>query len=153
MLTYALLAFAMAALGGAILAYLRIVKNTMSMPLALGHGLLAATGLGLLTYGVIETGGTLLTTALVVFLLAVLGGFTLFSYHLRAKQLPIPLVLIHGTAAVTAFVILLIATLGIRLSRSNSSGALRRLPDAPDENSPHQEDAGWVSTRTASIDI
>ena len=79
------------ALGGATLAYLRIVKNTVSMPLALGHGLFAATGLGLLAYGLIETGGTLLTVALGVFLLAALGGFTLFSYHLRSRQLPIPL--------------------------------------------------------------
>jgi hypothetical protein len=110
-LTYALIAFAIAALGGATMAYLRIAKQTVCMPLALLHGLLAATGLVLLAYGLLQTGGTGLTVALAVFVLAALGGFTLFSFHLRSRPLPIPLVLIHGAAAITAFVILLITTL------------------------------------------
>ena len=111
---YALLAFGVAALGGAALAYLRIVKQSLSLPLSLAlvHGLFAATGLGLLALALTEAGGTGLTAAFAIFLLAALGGFTLFSFQLRSRPLPIPLVLIHGAAAVAAFVILLIATLG-----------------------------------------
>jgi hypothetical protein len=112
MLTYAITAFAIAAVGGATLAYLRIVKKDVSLPLALVHGLFAATGLVLLTIGVSRIGGAGLTVALAVFVLAALGGFTTFSFHLRSRPLPIPLVLIHGAAAVTAFVILLVVTQG-----------------------------------------
>lgn len=109
MLNYALLAFAVAAVGGATLAYLRIVKKTVYMPLALVHGLFAASGLGLLAFELSQTGGgTGLKGALAVFVLTALGGFTLFSYHLRSRPLPIPLVLVHGAAAITAFVILLV---------------------------------------------
>ena len=112
MLTYALIVFAIAALGGATLAYLRLVKKDVSMPLALVHGLFAATGLVLLAFVLARTGGTGLTAALVVFVLAALGGFTLFSFHLRSRPLPVALVLVHGAAAITAFVILLVVTLG-----------------------------------------
>ena len=111
MLTYAAIVFAIAALGGATLAYMRIVKKDVSMPLALAHGLLAATGLVLLTIGVTRTGGTGLTVALAAFIIAALGGFTTFSFHLRSRPLPIPLVVIHGGAAVVAFLILLVTVL------------------------------------------
>jgi hypothetical protein len=112
MLTYAVIAFAIAAVGGATLAYLRIVKKDVSMPLALVHGLFAATGLVLLAIGVSQIGGRGLTTALAIFVVAALGGFTTFSFHLRSRPLPIPLVLIHGAAAVTAFVVLLVVIVG-----------------------------------------
>ena len=112
MVTYALIAFAVAALGGATLAYLRIVKKDVSMPLALVHGLFAATGLVLLAVGLSRTGGTGLTIALAVFVLAALGGFTLFSFHLRSRPMPVFLVLVHGAAAITAFVILLVVAFG-----------------------------------------
>jgi hypothetical protein len=112
MLTYALTAFAVAAVGGAILAYLRIVKKDVSMPLALAHGLFGAIGLVLLAFGLSRTGGTGLTVALAIFVLAALGGFTLFSFHLRSRPMPVFLVLVHGAAAVTAFVILLVVLVG-----------------------------------------
>lgn len=109
MFNYAVLMFAIAALGGATLAYMRIVKKDVSMPLALVHGTFAATGLVLLILGFIRMGGSGIGAALVVFLIAALGGFVLFSFHLRSRPLPVPLVLIHGTAALVAFVILLLS--------------------------------------------
>jgi hypothetical protein len=111
MLIYALTAFVIAAACGATLAYLRIVKKDVSMPLALVHGLFASTGLVLLILALSQTGGSGLTIALVVFVLAALGGFTLFSYHLRTRPMPVPLVIVHGAAAITAFVILLIVAM------------------------------------------
>ncbi len=109
MLNGAITLFALAAVGGLTLAYMRIVKKDVSLPIAIVHGILAATGLVLLILAVTKLGGTGLTTALVVFLIAALGGFTLLSYHLRMRPMPVPLVLVHGAVAVTAFVILLIA--------------------------------------------
>jgi hypothetical protein len=106
---YAVVMFAVAALGGATLAYMRIVKKDVSMPLALVHGAFAATGLVLLILGVVQIGGSGTGAALAVFLIAALGGFVLFSFHLRSRPLPVPLVLIHGAAAVVAFVILLLS--------------------------------------------
>jgi hypothetical protein len=50
--------------------------------------------------------------ALVIFVIAALGGFYLFSFHLRSQVLPSPVVLIHGGAAVLAFVLLLLYLFG-----------------------------------------
>jgi hypothetical protein len=111
MLTIALIVFAVAAAGGATLAYMRIVKKDVSMPLAIAHGTAAATGLVLLILGVMRAGSTGSWTSLVIFVIAALGGFTLFSFHLRSRPLPVPLVYIHGAIAVTAFVILLLTLL------------------------------------------
>jgi hypothetical protein len=48
-----------------------------------------------------------------VFVVAALGGFALFSFHVRKQQLPLAVVVLHGLLAVVAFVILLagVATL------------------------------------------
>jgi len=112
MLNGAITLFALAAVGGAVLAYTRIVKKDVNLPIAIVHGILAATALVLLIIAVTHTGGTGLTAALVVFLIAAIGGFTLLSFHLRMRPMPVPLVLIHGGVAVTAFIILLITVLG-----------------------------------------
>jgi hypothetical protein len=111
MLIYALIAFGVAALGGATLAYMRIVKKDVSMPIAIVHGIFAATGLVLLILGVSQAGGGGPTAALAVFVIAALGGFLLFSFHLRSRPMPVPLVLVHGAAAIVAFLILLVATM------------------------------------------
>ena len=107
-MTIALVLFAVAAAGGLLLAFLRLTNKALPMPLALVHGALAATGLLLLAvaaFGVKGTGQTRL--ALGLFVLAALGGFTLFSFHLRSRQLPVPIVVVHGLVAVAAFLILL----------------------------------------------
>jgi len=113
MFTVALVVFAVAALGGATLAYMRIVKKDVSLPLAIVHGVFAASGLVLLILGL--TGGagagSGIKLALGIFLVAAIGGFTLISYHLRSRPLPVPLVLVHGGVAAVAFVILLLSVL------------------------------------------
>jgi hypothetical protein len=104
--------FLMAALGGLTIAGMRL-RGTPRPPtwLALGHGTIAAVGLGSLAYAAMTT--TLPTLALVslgLFVLAALGGATMFTlFHLREKPLPIPLMLGHGAAALLAFVLLLVA--------------------------------------------
>jgi hypothetical protein len=74
------------------------------------HGVVAAAGLVALIVTV--TGGSVssrATIALGGFVVAALGGFYLFSYHLRKQALPIPLIVIHGLVAVVSFAILLVA--------------------------------------------
>lgn len=112
-MTVALVLFAIAAAGGALMAFLRFSNKPIPMPLALLHGTLAAVGLVVLAIHAFDAAGTSQArVALGIFVVAALGGFTLFSFHLRKKQLPIPLVVIHGAVAVVAFLILLLGVIG-----------------------------------------
>ena len=112
---WAIVVLAVAAVGGITLAVLRL-RGAPYPPtwMALGHGAVAATGLGLLIYAAAVPGIPLLgQISLGIFALAALGGGTLLlGFHLRGKPLPIPLVIGHGLTAATALVLLLIAQFG-----------------------------------------
>ena len=114
-MTTALVLFALAAVGGLIMAVQRFRGAPQpALPLALVHGAAAAAGLVALIVVVAGSGApSLARVALVIFLVAALGGFYLFSVHLRKQPLPIPVIVVHALAAVTAFVILLVATLNL----------------------------------------
>jgi hypothetical protein len=113
-MTLALALFAVAAVGGALLAYLRFSNKPIPIPLALLHGALAASGLVVLAVGVLnDNAPSRAGLALGLFVLAALGGFVLFSFHLRKQQLPAPVVVIHGAVAVIAFLILLVSVVGV----------------------------------------
>ncbi|HEY5372425.1 MAG TPA: hypothetical protein VIK01_02005 [Polyangiaceae bacterium] len=76
--------------------------------MALVHGALAATGLVLLTLAVLGAGGPQpARLALGLFVVAALGGFVLFSFHLRKKQLPMGIIMVHALVAIAAFLMLL----------------------------------------------
>jgi hypothetical protein len=112
----AAIVLALAALGGITLAVIRL-RGAPWPPLwmALSHGAVAATGVGLLLYAAIATGiPTLAQVALGIFVLAALGGAVLLlGFHLRSKALPVPLVLGHGLIAAAAYVMLLLSLFGI----------------------------------------
>lgn len=114
MLGTAIVLFAIAAVGGAVLAGLRIANRPLPLWLAIVHGILAATGLVILIVAVVNNmaATTIATASLIVFLIAAVGGGVLFSLHLSGKSLPIPLVLGHGLAAVIAFILLLMHAIG-----------------------------------------
>lgn len=107
------LLFGLAAFGGVTLAGMRLKNKELPMSLALVHGVVAATALGFLLVAVLrgETTG-IVTAALGVFVVAALGGFYLFSFHLRKQPIPVPAMLVHGLAAVTAYALLLLGVLG-----------------------------------------
>lgn len=109
MLSIAAIVFAAAAVGGVVLAYLHFRQQTRPWLLTLGHGALAATGLALLIIAFLQAEASgMLTAALVLFLIAALGGFFLIATRLRGKALPSPAVVVHGLAAVVAFITLLL---------------------------------------------
>lgn len=112
----AAIVLALAAIGGATLAVIR-VRGAPWPPLwmALGHGAFAATGVGLLAYAAATEGIPVVAKiALGVFVLAALGGGVLLvGFHLRSKPLPIPFVIGHGVIAATGFVLLLLSVFGI----------------------------------------
>jgi hypothetical protein len=112
MLTTAAVIFAVAAVGGAILAIRHFQNKPLPLPLAFIHGLLAASGLAVLLIAIVslDTPGSV-TTAAILFGAAALGGFVLVSFHMRGKRHPSALILLHGGLAVTAFLILLSAIL------------------------------------------
>ena len=101
----------LAALGGVTLAGIRL-SGTPQPPtwMALGHGAIAVTGLVLLANAVGSPSvPSLAQAAMWIFVLAALGGATLFlGFHLRGKALPIPLVIGHGLAAATGYLVLLV---------------------------------------------
>jgi len=106
----AIVLFAVAALGGIIMAMMRLGGRELPpIGLAIVHGLFAAAGLVTLIISLIAHGYTIATIiALLGFLGAAVGGFYLFSLHLKRQALPVPSVLVHGGFAVISFIILLV---------------------------------------------
>lgn len=107
--------FAIAALGGAVMAAMRLSgKQLPPTGLAILHGVVAAAALVALIAAVTAPGipGSA-TAALIGFILAALGGFIMFvGYHLKHRALPIPLMLFHAGVAVISFIVLLVGIFG-----------------------------------------
>jgi hypothetical protein len=114
MLTVAVVVFAVAALGGVILAS-HVLRNKMApWALSIPHALLGATGLVLLAFIVSGgVGSALVGWSLGVFVVAALGGFYLASHHLKKRLPPKGVVVLHALLAVTGFGILLAAYLNV----------------------------------------
>lgn len=108
--TIALVCFAVAALGGLFLAVRHFKGASLPMPVTVLHGLLAATGLVLLIVAYVQGAGNL-GLALLLLVLAALGGFFLVSFHLRGKRAPSPGVVAHAVLAVAGVVALLLVIL------------------------------------------
>ena len=106
MLDYAVIAFAVAALGGLVLASSVLRGKLAPWPLSLLHAALGATGLVLLLIAVMNGTGDGITTALLVLVVAALGGFYLASLHLKNQVAPNGVVLVHAGVAVLGFVLL-----------------------------------------------
>src|SRR5262245_5002706 len=113
MLLYAVIVFAIAALGGLTLAAVYVLRGRLApWALSLLHAALGAIGLLLLIYAALTTGipGTALA-ALVILVIAGLGGFYLASIHLRGEVATKSVVFIHAGVAVIGFLTLLAAVL------------------------------------------
>lgn len=108
MITYATLAFAIAAVGGLILASKVLSGKFAPWALSLVHALLGATGLIILVMLAIESDWAgKITAALALLVIAALGGFVLASFHLKQKLPAKGLVIIHAGVAVAGFLTLL----------------------------------------------
>jgi len=108
MLPYALIVFAIGALGGLVMAA-RVLRGQFApWALSLLHAGLGATGLVLLIVLLMQ--GNTPQRVLVGFgllVLAALGGFFLASFHLRRSLPPKAIVLAHAGVAVAGFLTLL----------------------------------------------
>ena len=107
----------LAALGGIAMVVIRL-KGAPLPPtgLATGHGVLAGIGVLVLAYNAYTPGiPQLAQIALGIFVLAALGGVTLFTmFHSKGRPLPIPLMLGHGLLALTGLGLLLYTLYGER---------------------------------------
>jgi len=112
MLKYALLVFAIAAVGGLVLAASVLRGRLAPWALSAVHALLGATGIVLLLVMLSQGTGTgRVIAALGLFVVAALGGFYLASMHLRSKIAPKAVVIVHASVAVIGFLTLLSALL------------------------------------------
>jgi hypothetical protein len=106
MLTYAVLVFAVAALGGLVLASSVLRGKFAPWSVSLLHAGLGAAGLILVLLAILQGTAGAITIAFVILVIAALGGFYLASIHLRTKIPPQGAVVIHAALAVTGFLIL-----------------------------------------------
>ncbi|KTD21827.1 hypothetical protein [Legionella londiniensis] len=77
-------------------------------PFVLSHGPLAALAIVLLIIEVVR-GNTdgLLITSLIIFILAAIGGFTLYTLDMLKKDIPKPIAIAHPIVAATGLAVLI----------------------------------------------
>ena len=110
MLSLAVIVFAIAAVGGLILA-LHVLRDRFApWSLSILHALLGATGLVLVSLAVVGgEGGSLILGSLLVLVVAALGGFFLASFHLRKRLSPKAIVILHALLAIVGVALLVTA--------------------------------------------
>jgi hypothetical protein len=110
MLSTAAIIFAVAALGGVVLAAHVLRARFAPWALSLLHAALGAAGIVLVLVAVLQGAApSRATLALVLFVVAALGGFFLASFHYRQKLPPAAVVIVHALVAVAGFGVLLSA--------------------------------------------
>jgi hypothetical protein len=108
MLVYAILVFAVAAIGGLVLASSVLRGKLAPWAVSILHALLGAGGLVLLILVLLQGAAPgRLVAALALLVLAALGGFFLASFHLRKQVAPKAVVFVHAGVAVVGFLTLL----------------------------------------------
>lgn len=110
MLIAAVVLFAIATIGGLVLASKHMQQQDFPAKTALPHGLVSALGLVALIIAAVQRGvhGYLLY-ALILFVVAALGGFVLFSLHGKKQPLPKPGLVVHAVAGVVGLVLVILA--------------------------------------------
>jgi hypothetical protein len=83
-------------------------RGKLSLPLAVVHGLFAASGVVVLIIAAVQGQTTTMgNVALGLFIVAALGGLYLIYSHLTSQKLPQAVIGIHAAVAVIAFLLLL----------------------------------------------
>lgn len=106
-----ILLFAVAAVFGLTLLIPVLKGASPSRTFVFVHGGIAAIALVLLLLQFFKTEGTVPVAAVVLFVVAALGGFVLFARDLSKKTIPKGLAVVHAGVAVAGFLILLLSIL------------------------------------------
>jgi len=109
LLNVAAVVFAIAALGGIVLAAHVLRGKFAPWALSLLHAALGAAGIVLVLVTVIQGLRGNATLALGLFVIAALGGFFLASFHYRKQLPPSAVVVVHAVVALAGFGALLVA--------------------------------------------
>src|ERR1041384_4647515 len=109
-MTAAAIFVASAAVGGMVMAMIRFSgRDYPPAFLAVIHGVFAAAGIVTLLVAALAPGVALsIRIALILFIGAAIGGFSLVYFHVQKRPLPISYVVIHGLVAVVAFIVLIV---------------------------------------------
>lgn len=102
MLIISIVFFVLSAVLGLTVAIALFKKRATSKPFVLAHGAVGAAGLVVLIFHVVRNPNSLLTTAIILLVVAALGGAVLFANDLRKKPGPLFLVVIHAVVALAA---------------------------------------------------
>jgi len=114
MLTNALIIFAVAAVGGLVLAAKVLMGKQAPWAVSIIHALLGAAGLVLVGMVVLDgSGAGRVTAALALLVVAALGGFYLASFHLKGALAPKSIVVVHAGVAVAGVLTLSSVVLGL----------------------------------------
>ena|SRR5690606_26407949 len=106
-----ILLFAVAAIFGLTLIIPVLQGKIPSRAFVFIHGGVAAIALVMLIIRYMDETTTVPQISVILFVVAALGGFVLFSRDLQKKPIPKALAMIHAGAAVAAFLILLFSVL------------------------------------------
>ena len=104
---------AIAAAGGLVMAGIRFVGDRSPPPaLAMVHGFLAGAAITLLLYAAATVGLPGMALVALALFLGAAGGGAILNLNYHWKQLPLPkwLVVVHASAAVVGFALLVAAT-------------------------------------------
>lgn len=100
--------FALAAVFGVMILVGWLSKKDVSRTVVYTHGLFAAVGLVLLIAYALQNRDNYPNIALILFVIAALGGFYMFFRDLQSKMSPYSIAFLHGLLAVAGFVSLLL---------------------------------------------
>lgn len=113
MLNYAILCFAIGAVGGLVLAASVLRGKLAPWALSLVHAGLGAAGLVLTLMVVLSGSEGAIRAGFAALVVAALGGFYLASYHYRGQVAPKQVVVIHALVAVVGFLTLVASSLSL----------------------------------------
>ncbi len=112
LITAAIVIFIIAALFGSIILTAILRDRPTPKPFVIIHGPLAATAIVLLIIDVVKGHSeSLLIASLVIFIIAALGGFALYTLDSLKKRIPKPLAILHPLIAVAGLIVLIIYAL------------------------------------------
>ena len=72
------------------------------------HGIFAASGLILLIVHYFQNGAKALQTSIILFVVAALVGFYMFSRDIKGKMSPVWLAVVHGLVGATGLILILL---------------------------------------------
>lgn len=112
LITAAIIIFILAALFGLVVLTAVLRDRPTPKPFVIIHGPLAATAIVLLIIDVVK-GHTeaLLIASLIIFIIAALGGFVMYTLDTLKKRIPKPLAILHPLIAVSGLIVLIIYAL------------------------------------------